>query len=400
VGKLMKQSRKYFAAQQASLGKLNGYIEEMIEGQKVVKVFSREDTLMEEFAHINEEHRQNATRAQIFSGIAMPIVQNLNLVNYAFTAAIGGLLAVGGMLDIGGLAVFLGYSRQFSQPLNQISSQLNSMQSALAGAERVFTMMDTPGEDIAPKAGEEPIHGDVAFHDVCFGYVKDKPVLKHIDLSVQKGQRVALVGSTGAGKTTIINLLTRFYEIDSGSITIDGRDIRDMSLYHLRQSLGLVLQDTHLFTGTVMENIRFGRLDATDEECMAAARLVRADAFIRRLPQGYQTMITGDGMNLSQGQRQLLGIARAAVKDPPILILDEATSSIDTRTERLIQQGMDVLMIGRTSFVIAHRISTIVGSDIICVIENGEIVESGSHEELLNLGGRYAALYSGQFELD
>ncbi|MDL2225743.1 ABC transporter ATP-binding protein/permease [Eubacteriales bacterium OttesenSCG-928-M02] len=400
VGQIMKRSRKYYAQRQESLGALNGFIEEMVEGQKVVKVFSREEKLKGEFDGLNEAQRVNATKAEIFSGIAMPIVQNMNLINYAFTAAIGGLLSIGRGLDIGGLAVFLNYSRQFAQPLNQISSQLNSMQSALAGAERVFEMMDEEPEAIADNPSPKEVQGDVRFEHVYFSYEEGKPVLKDINIDVKAGQKVALVGSTGAGKTTIINLLTRFYEVDSGRITMDGVDIRNMDLYSVRHELGLVLQDTHLFTGTVMENIRYGNLDANDDECMAAARLVHADSFISRLPQGYQTPLTADGMNLSEGQRQLLGIARTAVEDPPILILDEATSSIDTRTERLIQQGMDYLMAGRTSFVIAHRISTIVSADIICVIEDGEIIEKGSHEELVALGGRYAALYAGQFQLE
>ncbi len=399
---VIKRSRNYFSAQQRSLGAMNGYIEEMMEGQREVKVFCREGDVHARFENLVEQHRANATRAQLFSGMMMPLMANINTVNYAFTSAIGGVLAVSGVLDIGGLGAFLQYTRQISHPVNEISNQINTIQSALAGAERMFEIMDeVPESADAPDAVElKDVKGDVRFENVTFSYIPGKTVLKNISLYAKPGQKIAFVGSTGAGKTTVTNLITRFYDIDQGRITIDGIDIKHIQKDSLRKSLGMVLQDTHLFDGTVLDNIRYGRPDATDEECIEAAKIASADTFIRQLPEGYQTVLTDDGANLSQGQRQLLSIARAAAADPPILILDEATSSIDTRTERLIERGMDKIMEGRTTFVIAHRLSTVRNANAIMVIENGEIIERGDHDDLLRQKGRYYQLYTGQFELD
>ena len=483
--KLGGKSRKYYQRQQATLGALNGNIQEMVEGLKVVKAFTHEEQAKADFKSLNEAYRDAAQQAGFFSGMIMPVAGNLMNISYALTAAAGGALAVLTGFDLGGLVVYLNYSKQVGQPLNQISQQMTAILSALAGAERIFQVMDTPPEvdegkvTLVPAkkdkdgrltqagAGErthcwawkvpagsrmtltpyrqtengpvpcdasEPGHGwawsyppgdpaeglhpirgavtqagdcvlaeltgAVRFSNVDFAYVPEKPVLRGISLYANPGQKIAFVGSTGAGKTTVTNLINRFYEIQGGVITYGGIDVREIKKDDLRRSLGAVLQDTHLFTGTVMDNIRYGRLDATDEECIAAAKTANAHSFIRRLPQGYQTPVTGDGANLSQGQRQLLAIARAAVADPPVMILDEATSSIDTRTEKLIERGMDALMDGRTVFVIAHRLSTVRNSNCIVVIEKGQIEEKGDHNYLLEQKGRYFRLYTGQFQLD
>lgn len=400
AGRIIKKSKLFFIAQQAALGNVNGYAEEMISGQKVIKVFGHEETASREFEVLNDELREKGTRAQLYAGVMMPVIQNLNTINFALTATVGGLLSLLKGLDIGGLAAFLQYSRQFGRPVNEISSQYNSLQAALAGAERIFEILDEAPEqsDSADAIELSDIKGQVSFQDVTFGYVAGKAVLRNISFQAEAGQKIALVGSTGAGKTTIMNLLPRFYDIQSGSIHIDGTEIRNIKRSCLRQMLAIVLQDTHLFTGTVMENIRYGRLTATDEEVMHAALISGADSFIKRLPQGYQTLLENDGGNLSQGQRQLLNIARATVAQPPILILDEATSSVDTRTEQIIQNGMDKLMQGRTSFVIAHRLSTIRNADMILVLENGQIIEQGTHNGLLQLKGRYYELYNTQFD--
>lgn len=400
AGRIIKKSKVFFTAQQAALGNVNGYAEEMISGQKVVKVFRHEEAASREFEILNNELREKGTRAQLYAGIMMPVIQNLNTINFALTATVGGLLSLLKGLDIGGLAAFLQYSRQFGRPVNEISSQYNSLQAALAGAERIFEILDEPPEQAdSPDAIElTNVKGQVSFQGVTFGYVDGKPVLRNISFEAEAGQKIALVGSTGAGKTTIMNLLPRFYDIQSGSISIDGTEIKNIRRSCLRQLLAIVLQDTHLFTGSVMENIRYGRLTATDEEVIQAATISGADSFIRRLPQGYQTLLENDGGNLSQGQRQLLNIARATVAQPPILILDEATSSVDTRTEQIIQTGMDKLMQGRTSFVIAHRLSTIRNADMILVLENGQIVEQGTHANLLQQKGRYYQLYNTQFD--
>ena len=397
---IIKKSKVYFSTQQVALGNVNGYVEEMVTGQKVVKVFCYEASAAAAFETINYDLREKATKAQLYSGAMMPVIQNLNTINFALTATVGGLLAILRGLDIGGLAAFLQYSRQFGRPVNEISSQYNNIQSALAGAERIFQIMDEVPEVADAPGAVELVHvkGDVVFTNVSFGYDANKMVLKNISLNVKAGQKVAFVGSTGAGKTTIINLLPRFYDIQSGQVTIDETDIQHIQRNSLRRSLAIVLQDTHLFTGTVMENIRYGRLEATDEEVVTASLLAGAHSFIQRMPKGYQTLLENDGGNLSQGQRQLLNIARATVAKPSILVLDEATSSIDTRTEEIIQQGMDQLMKGRTSFVIAHRLSTVRNADIIMVLENGEIVERGNHETLLKQRGRYFELYNGQFD--
>lgn len=486
VFKLMgSRSRAYYREQQANLGKVNGNIQEMIEGLKVVKAFTHEEEAKAVFEKLNHDYRDAAAKASFYSSAIMPIAMNLNHVGYAVTAAAGGLLAIFGGFDIGGFTTYLNYSRQVSQPMNQISQQLTTILSALAGAERIFAVMDTPpevdegkvrlvsvkrledgsvvqagegehtghwawrvpkdsrmklvacverdgalvecGEDTPghlwgwkyPKGdpaegihrirGRVDIDGDyilsqltgaVRFVDVDFSYVPNKQILYDVSVYANPGQKIAFVGSTGAGKTTITNLINRFYEIQDGVITYGGIDVKEIKKDDLRRSLGAVLQDTHLFTGTVMDNIRYGKLDATDEDCIRAAKTAGAHSFIRRLPDGYNTMVTGDGGNLSQGQRQLLAIARAAVADPPVMILDEATSSIDTRTEAQIQKGMDALMEGRTVFVIAHRLSTVRNSDCIVVIEHGRIEEKGSHAELLQHGGRYYQLYTGQFQLD
>ncbi len=400
AGRIIKKSKVFFTAQQAALGNVNGYAEEMISGQKVVKVFRHEEAASREFEILKNELREKGTRAQLYAGIMMPVIQNLNTINFALTATVGGLLSLLKGLDIGGLAAFLQYSRQFGRPVNEISSQYNSLQAALAGAERIFEILDEPPEQADSLDAIEltNVKGQVSFQGVTFGYVDGKPVLRNISFEAEAGQKIALVGSTGAGKTTIMNLLPRFYDIQSGSISIDGTEIKNIRRSCLRQLLAIVLQDTHLFTGSVMENIRYGRLTATDEEVIQAATISGADSFIRRLPQGYQTLLENDGGNLSQGQRQLLNIARATVAQPPILILDEATSSVDTRTEQIIQTGMDKLMQGRTSFVIAHRLSTIRNADMILVLENGQIVEQGTHANLLQQKGRYYQLYNTQFD--
>ena len=397
-----KKSRKFHSEQQAALGVLNGYIEETVTGQKVVKVFCHEDECVEEFGLLNDDLKDKQFCAMFFGGIMGPIMGNLSQVCYALTAGVGGVLCALNKFDIGGLTVFVNYSRQFSRPINEISMQMNTVFSALAGAERVFQMMDRQPEpkDSEDAIAPETICGDVVLENVTFGYVPGKTVLKDISLYAHPGQKIAFVGSTGAGKTTITNLLNRFYDIESGTITIDGVDIRSYQREVLRKNIAMVLQDTHLFTGTVMENIRYGRLDATDEEVIEAAKTASAHSFIMRLSDGYQTVLTGDGANLSQGQRQLLNIARAALSKAPILVLDEATSSVDTRTERHIERGMDRLMADRTTFVIAHRLSTVRNANAIMVLENGEIIERGDHDELLKLGGRYYELCTGQKELD
>lgn len=396
------RSRKYYKAQQAALGTLNGYVEEMVTGQKVIKVFCHEDLAVEEFEFLNYDLRDKQIRAQFFGGIMGPVMGNLSQVSYSLTAAIGGALCVLRGFDIGGLTVFVNYSRQFSRPINEISMQINTIFSALAGAERVFDIMDRePEQPDMPNAVELPvIKGDVVLENVTFGYNPNKVILKDISLYAKPGQKIAFVGSTGAGKTTITNLLNRFYDIDKGTITIDGVDIKNLKRDNLRQNIAMVLQDTHLFTGTVRENIRYGRLDATDEEVVQAAKTASAHSFIMRLEHGYDTMLEGDGSNLSQGQRQLLNIARAAISKAPILILDEATSSVDTRTERHIEHGMDRLMKDRTTFVIAHRLSTVRNANAIMVLEKGEIIERGDHDDLLKQKGRYYNLYTGLTELD
>lgn len=435
TAKLAGKSSKNFAAQQKHLGALNGYVEEMVDGLKVVKVFNYEGEAITEFRKRNEEYRKAATNANFFAGIVMPIVGNLNNIAYAAAALVGGILTVMGSFDIGSLAAFLQFSRQVGMPIQMMSNQLNTILSGLAGAERVFDVMDQQPEIDegvitlvgmvkqpdgsltvnhngarpthwgwkVPKADGTPqyveLKGDVRFHDVIFGYNADKTVLKDVSLFAKPGQKIAFVGSTGAGKTTITNLVNRFYDVADGSITYDGLDVKSIRKDDLRTSLGMVLQDTHLFSGTVMDNIRYGRLNATDEECIQAAKLTSAHSFIKHLPEGYNTFLTGDGANLSQGQRQLLAIARAAVADPPVMILDEATSSIDTRTERLIEKGMDALMKDRTVFVIAHRLSTVRNSNAIMVLEGGEIIERGDHDSLLEEKGRYYQLYTGQYEL-
>lgn len=401
-GAVAGRSQKYFSEQQASLGTLNGYIEEMITGQKVVKVFCHEDVVREEFALLNQDLRKNQIRAQFFGGMMGPVMGNLSQVNYSLTACIGGLLCIFRNFDVGGLTVFLNFSRQFSRPINEISMQVTSVFSALAGAERVFAVMDEKPEEPDPEDAVvlDPMEGHVVLDHVTFGYNPDKVILRDISLYAKPGQKIAFVGSTGAGKTTITNLINRFYDIQEGTITVDGVDIRHLSRDNLRKNIAMVLQDTHLFTDTVMENIRYGRLDATDEEVIQAARTASAHSFIMRLPQGYQTMLEGDGANLSQGQRQLLNIARAAVSKAPVLILDEATSSVDTRTEKHIEHGMDRLMADRTTLVIAHRLSTVRNANAIMVLEQGRIIERGDHEELLALKGRYYELYMGMSELE
>ena len=401
-GAVARRSQKYFSAQQYSLGALNGYIEETITGQKVVKVFCHEEVAEEEFSILNQELRDNQIRAQFFGGIMGPVMGNLSQVNYSLTACIGGLLCVVKNFDVGGLTVFLNFSRQFSRPINEISMQVSNVFSALAGAERVFRVMDEEPEaaDLPQAKVLEPMKGFVRLEDVSFGYNPEKTILKHISLYAKPGQKIAFVGSTGAGKTTITNLLNRFYDIQSGEITIDGVNIREIARENLRKNIAVVLQDTHLFTGTVRENIRYGRLEATDEEVVQAAKTASAHSFIMRLPDGYDTLLEGDGANLSQGQRQLLNIARAAISKAPILILDEATSSVDTRTEKHIEHGMDRLMKDRTTFVIAHRLSTVRNANAIMVLENGEIIERGDHDDLVAQHGRYYQLYTGLSELE
>ena len=404
------KSRKYFMKQQTDLGKVNGYIEETVTGQKVVKVFNYEKNVVNEFSELNQSLRTSQVKAQFISGIMGPCMNAMSQVNYTLTACVGSIIAFasrwgGGVpfsaLDIGGLTVFVNYSRQFSRPINELAQQVTNIMSALAGAERVFNVMDETEEiDDGKKRVLDKVHGDVLVEGVTFGYNPDKTILKDVSVFAHPGQKIALVGSTGAGKTTITNLITRFYNINKGKITIDGVDIKDISLECLRENIAMVLQDTHLFTGTIMENIRYGRLSATDEEVRQAAKTSCADMFIKNMPEGYDTMLKGDGSNLSQGQRQLLNIARAALSKAPILVLDEATSSVDTRTEKHINEGMDALMEDRTTFVIAHRLSTIRNADAIMVLENGEIIERGTHEELLEKKGRYFELYTGLKELD
>ncbi len=400
-GIIAKRSSKYYIGQQAALGAVNGYIEETVSGQKVIKVFNHEETCIEEFGTLNEDLRDKQFYAQFFGGIMGPIMGNTSQISYALTVGIGGVLMCTSGLTPGALTVFAGYSKQFSMPINQISMQMSTIFAALAGAERVFAVMDeTPEAPDAEDAVETPITGDVVLKDVTFGYVPGKTVLKNISLYAHPGQKIAFVGSTGAGKTTITNLLNRFYDIDSGEITIDGVPLKKYKRAYLRQNIAMVLQDTHLFTGSVRENIRYGRPDATDEEVVEAAKTASAHSFIMRLEHGYDTVLEGDGANLSQGQRQLLNIARAAISKAPILVLDEATSSVDTRTERHIEHGMDRLMKNRTTFVIAHRLSTVRNADAIMVLEKGEIIERGSHESLLAEKGRYYELYTGKKELD
>ncbi len=401
-GMLAKKSGKYYGGQQAALGAVNGYIEESVTGQKVVKVFNHEDTCIEEFEMLNGDLREKQLKAQFYGGIMGPVMGNVSQICYGVTIGVGGILMCTTGMGAGDLTVFAGYSKQFSMPINMISQQMSTVFSALAGAERVFNIMDMEPEDAqrTEKGVTSEIHGDVVFENVSFGYVPEKTILKNISLYAHPGQKIAFVGSTGAGKTTVTNLINRFYDIDEGRITIDGISVSDYDLTHLRKNIAMVLQDTHLFTGTVMENIRYGRLDATDDEVIAAAKTASAHSFIMRLEDGYQTLLEGDGANLSQGQRQLINIARAALSKAPILILDEATSSVDTRTERHIEHGMDRLMKDRTTFVIAHRLSTVRNSNAIMVLEKGEIIERGTHEQLLELGGRYYELYTGKRELD
>ena len=436
-----KRSKAYFDRQQEYLAAINGFTEEMVAGQKVEKIFNHEEEDMKVFRRKNEDLRRASTKALAYSSMMIPSIVSLSYGCYAVSACAGGLLAIAGMMDLGSLAAYLVYVRQSAMPLNQFTQQVNFILSALAGAERIFEMMEEPAEidegtvslvrvyengdgtlteirdgraadaDILKEEKAEYawkdaggnltlLRGDVRFENVVFGYVPRRRVLSGISLYAKPGQKIAFVGSTGAGKTTIINLINRFYEIQGGRILYDGIDIRKIRKDDLRRSLGMVIQDTHLFTGTIAENIRYGKLDATDEEVIRAAELANADSFIRRLPDGYNTMLYSDGSNLSQGQRQLLAIARAAISQPPVLILDEATSSIDTRTERLIEKGMDAIMDGRTVFVIAHRLSTVRNSKAIMVLEQGSIIERGSHEELLELKGRYYQLYTGMYELE
>jgi ATP-binding cassette subfamily B protein len=396
------KSRKYYKEQQAALGSINGYIEETISGQKIVKVFNHEDDAQDEFDYLNTDLRNKQLFASFFGGVMGPVMNNLSQISYTAVAAVGGILCVARGFDIGGLTIFTNYARQFSRPINELSMQVTEIFSALAGAERVFEVMDEEPE-IADKEGAiapQELKGEVILNDVTFGYTEGQTILKNVSFYAKPGQKIALVGSTGAGKTTVTNLLNRFYDINSGSITIDGVDIRDYQRDYLRRNIAMVLQDTHLFSGTVRDNIRYGRLDATDEEVIEAAKLASAHSFIMRLENGYDTMLEGDGANLSQGQRQLLNIARAAISKAPILILDEATSSVDTRTERHIEHGMDRLMKNRTTIVIAHRLSTVRNANAIIVLEHGEIIERGDHEDLLNQKGRYYELYTGLKELD
>ena len=397
---VVSRSRKYFKAQQEVLGETNGYAEEMISGQKVIKVFGYEKKVEADFDELNQRLRDKSQKAQFYSGMMMPLMQNLNTLNYVIVTIVGALLAIFRGFDVGGLAAFLQYSRQFGRPINELASLYNSIQAAIAGAERIFQIIDEEPEqeDAADALALTDVKGDVKMTDVYFGYKPEKLILKGVSLHAKPGVKIALVGETGAGKTTILNMLPRFFDIKSGEITIDGHPIQKIKRDSLRRSMAIVLQDTHLFTGTVRENIRFGRLDATDEEVIQAAKLTAAHSFIKRLPQGYDTLLENDGANLSQGQRQLLNIARAAVADPPILLLDEATSNIDTRSEQLIQKGLDHLMEGRTSLIIAHRLSTVRHADRILVLDNGRIIEQGSHQELIDQKGKYYTLYQEQFE--
>jgi ATP-binding cassette subfamily B protein len=429
-----KMSKKYFSEQQKNLGVINGFVEEMVAGQKVEKIFNHEEKDYEKFYVLNENLRKSSTKAFTYTSTTIPTIVALSYINYAFSACIGGLFTLAGLTDIGTLTSYLLYVRQSAMPMNQFTMQINFLMVALASAERIFEMMEVTPEvdegnitlsrvlknedgtieesevytgEFAWKVPQEsggytyvPLRGDVCFHDVVFGYSREYTILRGINLYAKPGQKIAFVGSTGAGKTTIINLINRFYEISNGTITYDGIDIKDIKKDDLRRSISFIIQETHLFTGTIADNIRYGRLHATDDEIVEAAKLANAHSFITRLPNGYETMLESDGANLSQGQRQLLAIARAAISQPPVLVMDEATSSIDTRTEKLIEKGMDKLMENRTVFVIAHRLSTVRNSKAILVLENGEIIERGDHDELLAQKGRYYSLYTGQFELE